>query len=220
MALSEEERSKITAISEQEPGDSQPQISAFIDVIACLRRKVIQLEQDLEQAYHYAYHDDLTGLPNRNLLRDRLDQAMAQAARQCKQVGLLMLDLDGFKGINDRFGHLAGDKLLRRVATRLRDCIRDEDTVSRYGGDEFVLLLTEVDGKHGLLEVAQKLSDQLARPYVVDNESVTITASIGIALYPADGNSQNDLIRRADVAMYLAKPRSNYPLRFLPQQAI
>lgn len=215
MAISEEDRSKIAAVSEQEACDSEKEISAFIDVIACLRRKVIQLEQDLEQAYNSAYHDELTGLPNRNLLRDRLDQAMAQAARQCKQVGLLMLDLNGFKDINDRFGHLAGDKLLRRVATRLCDCIRDEDTVSRYGGDEFVVLLTEVDGKHGLVEVAQKLSEQLARPYVVDNESVTITASIGIAVYPADGNCQNELIRRADVAMYLAKPKGSDPLRFL-----
>jgi diguanylate cyclase (GGDEF)-like protein len=215
MAISEVETSEIAAVSEQGQGDTGQQIKVFGGVIQCLRRKVIQLELDLAQAHNSAIHDDLTGLPNRRLLRDRLNQAMVQAARQQKQVGLLLLDLDGFKDINDRFGHLAGDKLLRRVAMRLLCCIREVDTASRFGGDEFVVVLPDVEDKHSVIKVAQKLGDQLSRPYVVDNNSVEISASIGIAVYPADGNNQNDLIRRADVAMYLAKPQGSYPLRFL-----
>jgi diguanylate cyclase (GGDEF)-like protein len=215
MAISEVDRSKIAAVSEQGQGDTEQQSKVFGGVIQCLRRKVIQLELDLAQAHKSAIHDELTGLPNRRLLRDRLNQAMFQAARQQTQVGLLLLDLDGFKDINDRFGHLAGDKLLRRVAKRLLCCIREVDTVSRYGGDEFVIVLPDVEDKHSVVKIAHKLGDQLSRPYVVDSNSVEISASIGIAVYPADGNCQNDLIRRADLAMYLAKPHSNYPLRFL-----
>lgn len=169
------------------------------------------------QAQHLADHDELTGLPNRSVLRDRLSQAIAQAARQHKQVGLLLLDMDGFKSVNDRLGHATGDKLLQRVAQRLLTCIRGADTACRYGGDEFVILLPEVGGGESVAEVARKLRAQLDPPYVVDGHTIEVTASIGVAVYPADGDSQNELIRRADLAMYRAKPHNNFPIRsFLP----
>ncbi|MEO8157970.1 MAG: GGDEF domain-containing protein [Betaproteobacteria bacterium] len=195
---------------------SQKQLSAacadakiYSDTIVQLRQDVIRLEQEVEQVHHFAYHDDLTGLPNRSLLRDRLNQAIIQAAREQKQVGLLLLDLDGFKSINDKLGHAIGDKLLQRVAERLLACVRGADTVCRYGGDEFVILLPEVDGAKTAADVAQKLEVYLAMPYVVDQHSIAVTSSIGVAVYPCDANSQDDLIRRADIAMYLAKAHSN-----------
>jgi diguanylate cyclase (GGDEF)-like protein len=134
-------------------------------------------------------------------------------------VGLLLLDLDGFKIVNDRLGHATGDKLLQRVAERLLFCIRGADTACRYGGDEFVILLPEVDGEKSAAEVAQKLRAHLAKPYVVDDHSIAVTASIGTAVYPCDGSSQNDLIRRADIAMYLAKAHNNSPIRSLQPAA-
>jgi diguanylate cyclase (GGDEF)-like protein len=155
---------------------------------------------------HFAYHDELTGLPNRALLLDRLNQALVRAKRQHKQLALLLLDLDGFKDVNDRLGHIAGDKLLQRVAERLLSCIRGSDTACRYGGDEFVVLLPEVDDQNRALVVAGEIHARLAKPYMVDDYSIAVTASIGVAVYPLDGKTENDLIKQADVAMYLAKP--------------
>jgi diguanylate cyclase (GGDEF)-like protein len=214
-----EELKLALATSQEESNAARQQIDVYADTLSRLRQKVIRLEQEVAQVRHFAYHDELTGLPNRSLLLDRLNQAIVQAARQRKQVGLLLLDLDGFKSVNDRLGHATGDKLLQRVAERLLFCIRGADTACRYGGDEFVILLSEVDGAKSAAEVAQKLRAHLARPYVVDDHSIAVTASIGVAVYPHDGSSQNDLIRRADIAMYLAKARNNSPLRSLQPAA-
>ena len=203
------------ATSQNESNAARQQIVGFGDTVSRLRQEVIRLEQEVAQARHCAYHDELTGLPNRSLLLDRLNQALVQAARQQKQVGLLLLDLDGFKSINDSYGHAAGDTLLQRVAERLLCCIRGGDTACRYGGDEFVILLPEVDGEKSAAEVAQKLRAYLAKPYLVDDHSITVTASIGVAVYPSDGGDQSDLIRRADIAMYLAKARNNSSSRSL-----
>jgi len=200
--------------SQEKSSAAQRQIVAYVDTISRLRQKVSLLEQEVAQVHHFAYHDELTGLPNRSLLRDRLNQAIVQAARQNKQVGLLMVDLDGFKNVNDRLGHAAGDKLLQQVANRLLSCIRGADTACRYGGDEFVVLLPEIDGENSAAEVAQKLHARLSMPYVVDGNPITVTSSIGVAVYPGDGSSQDDLIRRADVAMYLAKSHSHSQIRF------
>ena len=207
------------ATSQKESIDARQQIGIVTDTNARLTQQVKQLEQELVEAHHFAYHDELTGLPNRSLLRDRLNQALAQAARQNKQVGLLLLDLDGFKSVNDMLGHATGDKILQRVAERLLSCIREADTACRYGGDEFVILLPEVDGEKSAAEVAQKLRVQLARPYLVDDQPIAVTASIGVAVYPRDGSSQDDLIRRADIAMYLAKAHTNSPIRSAQQAA-
>ncbi|MEO8009110.1 MAG: GGDEF domain-containing protein [Betaproteobacteria bacterium] len=193
--------------SQEESKAAHKQIGVLTDTVRQLRQEAQRREQELVQVRHFAYHDDLTGLPNRSLLLDRLNQAIVQATRQNKQVGLLLLDLDGFKGINDRLGHAAGDKLLQQVAERLLACIRSADTACRYGGDEFVILLPDIDGEKSSAEVAQKMRAHLADPYIVDNHAIAVTASIGVAVYPFDGTTQGDLIRRADIAMYLAKAR-------------
>ena len=207
------------ATSQKESNAARQQVDIYGDTISRLRREVIRLEQEVTQVRHFAYHDELTGLPNRSLLLDRLSQAIVQAERQQKQVGLLLLDLDGFKSVNDRFGHATGDMLLRRVAERLLSCIRGADTACRYGGDEFVILLPEIDGEKNAAEVAQKLRAYLAKPYVVDDHSIVVTASIGVAVYPFDGSNQMDLIRRADIAMYLAKVHNNSSIRSLQPAA-
>jgi diguanylate cyclase (GGDEF)-like protein len=193
----------------KESNSAHQQPDHFMDTISRLKRKIIWLEREVAQAYHFACHDQLTGLPNRRLLRDRLSQAIVQATRRDKQVALLLIDLDGFKTINDRLGHMAGDKLLQCVAERLISCIRGGDTVCRYGGDEFVILLAEVEDETSAMGVARKLHAQLTKPYIVDDHSFTVSASIGIAVHPCDGSSHEDLISRADTAMYIAKSRTD-----------
>lgn len=173
--------------------------------IARLEQRVKWLERELAQAHFNATHDELTGLLNRSLFRDRLEQAVTQARRRRRQVGLLFLDLDGFKHSNDRFGHHAGDKLLQQVAQRLVECTRDADTVGRIGGDEFMVLIPEVDGERGATDLARKLERCLARPHLVDGHTLVITASIGCAVYPDDSADREGLIRCADAAMYAAK---------------
>lgn len=197
----------VMTMNHQESDAAQQKIDVFTHTISHLEQKVTRLEQELVQANHFAHHDELTGLPNRSLLRDRLNQAVMQAVRQQKLVGLLLLDLDGFKNINDTLGHGTGDKLLQAVAKRLRSSIRAVDTACRYGGDEFVILLPDIDSEKSAAEVAQKLRTHLAQPYLIDQNAITVTASFGMAVHPWHGSSKNDLIRRADIAMYLAKPK-------------
>lgn len=216
-AVGEQDELRRTLAASQAASDAARRTTDVLtDTVSSLRQEVIRLERELAQVRHFAYHDELTGLPNRSLLLDRLNQALVHAGRQRKQVGLLLLDLDGFKGINDRLGHATGDTLLQRVAQRLLSCLRGGDTACRYGGDEFVILLPEVDSEKSAAEVAQKLHANLAEPYVVGDHSIAVTASIGIAVYPFDGSNQEELIRRADIAMYLAKARSNASI---PRQA-
>ena len=126
---------------------AQQQIDTLEKINSCLRQKLNRLEKKCAQALHSSYHDELTGLPNRNLLLDRLKQAMALSDRQHKQLALLFIDLDKFKNVNDRLGHVAGDKLLQQVAGRLAVCIRYGDTACRYGGDEFVIMLPEIESQ-------------------------------------------------------------------------
>lgn len=130
---------------------------------------------------------------------------MVQSTRQQKQVALLFIDLDKFKNVNDRFGHLAGDKLLQQVAGRLAACVRYGDTVCRYDGDEFVVMLTEVDAKESAVAMMEKIRSRLSLAYVLDGHVIEITASIGISVYKADGQNYNNLIKQADFAMYVAK---------------
>lgn len=170
-----------------------------------LRHRLVRLARKICQIRHFAYHDRLTGLPNRSLLLDRLNQAIIRGTRQHKQVALLFLDLDGFKSVNDRLGHSAGDNILQQVAQRLMSCLRGGDTACRYGGDEFVVMLPDVAGGEVALAVADKVRLILAAPYLVDNEIIPVTASVGSAVYPFDGKSVGELINRADSAMYTAK---------------
>jgi diguanylate cyclase len=175
------------------------------EINARLLRKVAQLECEAAQAQHRAYHDWLTGLPNRALLLDRLNQAMMQATRQHKAVGLLLLDLDRFKTVNDQFGHNGGDLLLQKVAARLLGCIRGCDTACRYDGDEFVVMLPEVRGAEDTEAVKQKLRACLSVPYQLCDHLVAVGASIGTAVFTAGAVSCLELIGAADAAMYRAK---------------
>ncbi|MGB8339280.1 MAG: GGDEF domain-containing protein [Burkholderiales bacterium] len=193
------------ASSQQELRDAELQIETLAAANARYRKKLVLLAYRAAEARHFAYHDELTGLPNRRLLLDRLKQAMAQAERQHKQVALLLLDLDGFKNINDKYGHEAGDKLLRQVAARLATCVRTSDTVCRYGGDEFIVMLPEIDGQENAESVKEKIRTNLAAPYVIDGKIITVMSSIGFVLYEGVGKYCLDLIRDADIAMYLAK---------------
>ncbi len=153
-----------------------------------------------------AFHDPLTGLPNRRLLEDRLHQALSKAKRFQKRMALLYIDLDRFKPVNDEFGHAAGDELLLAVAQRLRLCVRESDTVARVGGDEFVVLLPVLEKAAQALAVAQKIHAALVQPFALsDGLVVTISSSIGIAMYPEHGSAEAELTEHADAAMYQAK---------------
>lgn len=152
-----------------------------------------------------AYHDGLTGLPNRILLHDRLGMALLQAQRNNGLVGLLYIDFDHFKEINDTLGHDVGDKLLQEVGGRLKECLRQQDTVARLGGDEFILLLPEIANHDDAGILAQKLLEKVRPPIQIDEHELRITLSIGIGLYPSDGKDAKSLIKCADDALYAAK---------------
>jgi diguanylate cyclase (GGDEF)-like protein/PAS domain S-box-containing protein len=160
-----------------------------------------------ENIQRIAHHDGLTGLPNRLLLNDRLTQLLSLAKRDSNGFALLNIDLDKFKPVNDRFGHAAGDELLKAVATRLRQQVRESDTVARVGGDEFLVILPEVATREGALAVAQKIVAAIATPFELgsQHDKVQIGASVGIAIYPTDGSGAEDLLKFADEAMYSAK---------------
>ena len=166
------------------------------------------------QITHSAEHDFLTGLPNRMLLNDRISQAIALAQRHVKQVAVLFLDLDGFKHINDSLGHPIGDKLLQSIAKRLVDCVRASDTVSRQGGDEFVVLLSEVEQAEDAAITARRMLQAVAEPHSIDQHDLHVTTSIGVSIYPDDGSDAETLIKNADTAMYQAKENGRQSFSF------
>jgi len=166
------------------------------------------------QITHTAEHDSLTGLPNRLLLNDRVSQAIRTAGRHGTQIAALFLDLDGFKHINDSLGHSAGDKLLQSVARRLVACVDGSDTVSRQGGDEFIVLLSEVQGPEAAAAMAIKILAAVAEPHSIENHELQITTSIGVSVYPDDGLDAEILIKNADTAMYQAKEHGRHSFQF------
>jgi diguanylate cyclase (GGDEF)-like protein/PAS domain S-box-containing protein len=161
-----------------------------------------------------AHHDSLTGLPNRILLNDRIAMAVNTASREQKKVGVLFIDLDRFKNVNDSLGHGVGDQLLKEMAERLSNVVRTGDTVSRLGGDEFVVLFPRIHEESNLVDLTQKLSSVLQKPYFVAGISLHLTPSIGIAIYPEDGTDTDTLIKNADAAMYLAKEKGRNNFQF------
>ena len=181
--------------------DGRGAVTHYISVFKDVTERVKQVEEMLR----WAHHDALTGLPNRTLFQDRLQQAIAAAARREYQIGVLFVDLDGFKVINDSLGHDAGDILLREAATRLQQCVRDGDTVARIGGDEFVMLLNEMDRDNGIEAVAQRTLTALGRAFLIRDQEVFVGASIGTSVFPGDGDQGEVLVRNADLAMYRAK---------------
>ena len=163
---------------------------------------------------HLAQHDFLTSLPNRILFNDRITQAITLANRHQTQLALLFLDLDNFKHINDSLGHATGDKLLKSVTERLKQCVRESDTVSRQGGDEFVILLAENNNSEDAALSAQKILEALQAPHLFDKKQLHISTSIGISVYPADGANADSLLKNADTAMYHAKEKGRNNFQF------
>jgi diguanylate cyclase (GGDEF)-like protein len=187
-------------------GEPAGQVIVFRDVSA--ERAIT------EQLSHRAHHDALTGLPNRLLLGDRIDQAIRLAPRHGKKVAVLFLDLDGFKHINDTLGHPAGDLLLKSVARRLVGCVRASDTVCRQGGDEFVVLLSEVGQAEDAALSAQRILQTIGAPHLIEGDELCVTTSIGVGVYPDDGADSQALLKAADTAMYQAKANGRQRYQF------
>ncbi len=156
---------------------------------------------------HQATHDHLTGLPNRILLEDRLQQAIAFAKRNHHAIGVVFVGLDNFKRINDACGHAFGDLLLRKIALNLQNCCRDSDTLGQLGGDEFVIVLGRLDAAEDASNIPTRLQSIFNQPYAVDEVEIFVTASIGISIYPDDGKDTDSLLKNADAAMYHVKPQ-------------
>jgi diguanylate cyclase (GGDEF)-like protein len=170
-----------------------------------LTRKLLSSNTKRKEIGRLAFYDALTGLPNRMLFNDRLKQVLAQAARHGRGVAVMFIDLDGFKLVNDSFGHDVGDTVLRRVAQRLQASMRAEDTVSRHGGDEFLCIMMEANDERDIAKVAGKMITVIATPTEVGDVKLIVKPSIGIAVYPKDGETAKELIAKADTAMYRAK---------------
>ncbi|TVP49089.1 MAG: GGDEF domain-containing protein [Halomonas sp.] len=171
----------------------------------CIFRDITEQTLTEEKNWHCAHHDLLTGLPNRRLFLDRLEQEIKHAKRRSQHLALLFLDLDGFKKINDSHGHEAGDQVLTAVAQRLMECVRENDTVARLGGDEFTVILAGTEQRRDVERVAQKIAEALKQPFLIALEPVQISASIGISSYPHSASTPNTLLDAADQAMYTAK---------------
>jgi len=176
-----------------------------------------QIQTAKDQLDHLAHHDVLTALPNRILLKDRLDQAIGLARRQGRQLAVMFMDLDRFKHINDSLGHAVGDQLLQSVALRMVSCVRHSDTISRQGGDEFVLLLPYIEHADDAALSAQKILAALVPPHHIDQHDLHISVSIGISIYPDDGQDAETLIKGADAAMYHAKENGRNNYKFFEQ---
>jgi diguanylate cyclase (GGDEF)-like protein len=172
-------------------------VAVFTDVTEFWRKD--------ERIAHLAYHDPLTDLPNRSLLLDRLTHALNVAERQGERLGVLFIDLDGFKAVNDNLGHHAGDEVLQDVASRLAACVRSCDTVARIGGDEFVVLMENLDNAHECAILAEKLPTCLSWVGMAEDRKIEVGASVGIAVFPEDGADAATLLRHADAALYAAK---------------
>ena len=181
--------------------DAAGRISHFVAVKINVTDRILTQERLI----HMASHDVLTDLPNRGLFAERVQQALELAKRHATKLALLFIDLDQFKPVNDTWGHRLGDLLLRAVAERMKPRVRAADTIGRIGGDEFVVLLTDLEEPDAALQVAEELRQALAQPFVIEGHELSISASIGIALYPDHGADAEELSRHADIAMYRAK---------------
>lgn len=190
-------RENIAALFEPERTEPRYYVASFTDITA-----QVESQRHIERMAHY---DPLTDLPNRALFHDRLNHAVTLASREKRAIAVLFLDLDGFKKVNDTLGHRAGDALLMEVARRLKSSTRSSDTISRLGGDEFALVLERIEDAADVGLVAEKLRDALAAPVTLESRQVFVGSSIGISLYPADGDNAETLLKYADTAMYQAK---------------
>ena len=197
------ERLSVTAIT-----TTNGEVQQFAAILSDITKR----KQDEERILYQANYDSLTGLPNRSLFQDRLNQSLANMARADRNLGLLFIDLDGFKLVNDTLGHDIGDLLLKEAAKRLGTCVRTGDTVARLGGDEFTIIMPNLDDARNAPLVAQRVLDALAKPFLLSGHEAFVSASIGITIFPDDANDAQDLLKNADAAMYRAKEqgKANY----------
>lgn len=186
------------------------EVTHFIGIVNDVT-EIINYQQQLERQANY---DALTGLANRNLLQDRLRQGIAFAQRRSRQLALLLIDIDDFKLVNDSLGHEAGDRLIREAGLRLKALMRGDDTVARLGGDEFVVALVDLDGDERILHAMQRIVAEMARPFTISDRELYVTCSIGVSVYPRDGEDGITLLRNADTAMYRAKEQGRNSFRF------
>jgi diguanylate cyclase (GGDEF)-like protein len=204
----------VTALAAVQAGAQDFLVKGQVDGNLLWRSMRYAIERkQLEQRLAYiATHDNLTGLPNRVLLNDRLSMSLTQAQRKVKKLAVMMLDLDRFKNINDTLGHSVGDELLKACAGRLTDILRKGDTVARLGGDEFILLLPEIGNPGEVIDIAERIIDRFRQPFILREHTVSISTSIGIAMFPDQGIDIEALLKNADVAMYQVKGsgRCNY----------
>jgi diguanylate cyclase len=191
----------------RDPSEEQGELESLRLANAQLMREVAALKEREARAQRLADRDDLTGLYNRRCLQELLQQAINEGAQKRQCVGLLFIDMNGFKGINDEYGHAAGDKVLVSVATRVSARVRAGDVVCRYGGDEFVVVLPNVPDAAAVAEVADAIRNRVALPYWIEGNEQHLTAAIGESIYPHDGENAATLLDRADQAMYRRKMR-------------
>jgi diguanylate cyclase (GGDEF)-like protein/PAS domain S-box-containing protein len=191
-----------TVLLNMELLDAPPSATILVSIIDISQRKALE-----EQLRKMALHDSVTGLPNRTLLAEHIEHAFTLARRHQNKVALLFIDLDHFKAVNDRFGHEAGDALLKQIAQRLSGCLRASDLAARLGGDEFVVVLEELHQPEQAMAVARKIITELGLPYQVSATDITIGASIGVALYPDHATQADLLLRYADQALYTSKDK-------------
>ncbi|MDD5190272.1 MAG: sensor domain-containing diguanylate cyclase, partial [Dehalococcoidales bacterium] len=189
----------------------------FVERLATLYAIAILHQRTEDKIRKLAYHDQLTGLPNRALFYDRYTVALAGAKRYQKKIALMMLDIDNFKSINDTYGHDAGDEILKIISGLLISVLRKTDTVTRIGGDEFVIMITDLTELENISVVAQKILEAIRKPFMFRDHEIRITVSIGISSYPEDGEKVEKLMKCADIAMYRIKAtgRDNYA-RYVP----
>ncbi|MES2317291.1 MAG: EAL domain-containing protein [Pseudomonadota bacterium] len=195
------------------------QVVAVEGGVVAIVRDITERKLTEQRIRHIAHHDDLTGLPNRSLIRDRLDQAILHAQRRERSVAVAFIDLDGFKLVNDGLGHNAGDELLKVVGRRMLDCIRREDTLGRFGGDEFVIILSDQsDNPMMIAPVLEKIRQAVAEPILLDGQEVQVSCSMGVVMYPRDGGDPNTLMMNADAAMYRAKEMGKNIFQFYTRE--
>jgi diguanylate cyclase (GGDEF)-like protein/PAS domain S-box-containing protein len=214
-------------VHEQEWQSTVPQLRArwLHQQVVAVRGGIVAIVRDIserklaeERMVHLAHHDTLTGLPNRSLISDRLDMTIAQAQRSGGSVSVAFIDLDGFKLVNDGLGHNAGDELLKVVAERMSGCLRASDTVGRFGGDEFVLLLTETGSAVGAAQVIERVREAVLQSISLCGQEVQVSCSIGVAVYPQDGADAETLLMNADAAMYRAKEKGKNNCQFYTRE--
>ena len=197
-----EQQDRVLAFFEQKWLSAQHDVQLLMDSQARTKDRLARLTEHARHLYRTAIHDELTGLANRRLLVNRLGHAIMQADRHSKKIGVVFLDLQDFKRVNEQHGRAIGDQTLQQLARRLESCVRGGDTVGRYGADEFVILLPELQRPRNIETVLEKLSAKLAKPFLVEDHVIRLSADFGVSMYPNDARHPHELLKRADAALH------------------